>query len=238
MRLNPTNLAEFLSGKNPEEFLNTPLTVEKQKAFPRKLSMDAIAPEVQGTLVANQIPVEQYITMGREDLRDLITQFGLQQDNNSFQGQFRRVNKREDEVLKFTFGTRVGNFLSAIITIRYDSTIPKPGRTIKTKILLKPSYNSEHLYWLGIFIHEAAHVWQFITGHHREGKGGKDYVYGYQHLLALDLKIEEHAKAVQDWFNITYGLEHSLISDEPNQPDKLTSGEIWNPVIKALGFDS
>ena len=43
---------------------------------------------------------------------------------------------------------------------------------------------------------------------------------------------------MQDWFNVTYGLEHSLISDEPNQPDKLTYGEIRKPVIEALGFDS
>ena len=33
-------------------------------------------------------------------------------------------------------------------------------------------------------------IWQCSTGLHRGGKGGEDYVYGYQHLFSLDLQKE------------------------------------------------
>ena len=50
MRLNPTNLAEFLSGKKPEAFLNASLTAEEQEAFRSPLPVN---------FPANQIPVEE-----------------------------------------------------------------------------------------------------------------------------------------------------------------------------------
>ena len=41
---------------------------------------------------------------------------------------FRPVNKREAEVLKYTFGIAVGNFLINIIKIEYDPLLAKTGK--------------------------------------------------------------------------------------------------------------
>ena len=189
------------------------LTAEEREALRDALPPGTLPPMPPITAIQNQIPVEEYLMIDPEDLRDRIVQFGLQRDN-----QFRSVNDREAEVLKFTFGTIVGNFLINIIRIKYDATIPSGARTISnTQILLKPDYNPEHLRWLGNFIHEAAHIWQWNTGRHRDGVPGENYAYDLTQLHSLDLKIEEHAMAVQHWFNVNYGIEHSLIGPFANQ---------------------
>ena len=110
------------------------------------------------------------------------------------------------------------------------------GRTIsKTKLLLQSNYNSVSLFGLGVFIHEAAHIWQRNTGLHQEGVPGKDYNYNFTQLRSLDLKIEEHAEAVQDWFHVTYGLEHGLIGSGAN---RLDFSEIRQRILDVMGIDS
>ena len=128
---------------------------------------------------------------------------------------FRSVNDREAYALRYTFGVMVGSFLINTIKIKYDPPLldeSRDGRVIsKTEILMQSNYNSEGLDWLGGFIHEVTHIWQRNTGLHREGKSGENYEYDYKQLLSLDLEIEEHARAVQDWFYVSYGFEHRLI---------------------------
>ena len=134
---------------------------------------------------------------------------------------FRRVNNREADALRYTFGVSVGSFLVDIINIEYDPTlakISKKGR-VRTdrEIQMRSDYNPENLSWLGVFIHEAVHIWQRETVRHRGGKGGEDYEYGYKQLRPLDLKREEHADAVRDWFYVNYGIKYGLIGPGANQ---------------------
>ena len=49
------------------------------------------------------------------------------------------------------------------------------------------------------------------TGRHRGGRGGEDYNYNPSQLASLNLKKEEHAQAVEDWFAATYGASKGLI---------------------------
>ncbi len=93
------------------------LTAEEREALRDALPPGTLPPIPPITTIQNQIPVEEYLMIDPEDLRDRIIQFGLQRDNSSH-NQFRPVNKREAEALKFTFGTIVGNFLINIIRIR------------------------------------------------------------------------------------------------------------------------
>ncbi|MYE88628.1 hypothetical protein F4X33_06500 [Candidatus Poribacteria bacterium] len=160
----------------------------------------------------------------------------------------RRVNAREKDALMFTFGYEVGNFLASRINIKFVDGLPRGGRvphyTLDGKrntseIWLRLSYDENSLYWLGAFIHEATHIWQRQTNRHRDGVGGRDYDYDANQLASRNLKIEEHAKAVQDWFVAVYGSKNNLISDAPHlQRTHLTPGEVWGDTLGRLGFDS
>ena len=156
----------------------------------------------------------------------------------------RAVNEIERDALTFTFGQEVGEFLASRINIEFVDSLPRSGRvphyTLEGKrntseIWLKPNYNENSLYWLGIFIHEATHIWQRQTNRHRGGTGGEDYDYTASQLASRNLQIEEHAKAVQDWFVASYGSKNNLIGNGPNQ---LTAGEVWGDTLGRLGFDS
>jgi len=108
----------------------------------------------------------------------------------------RAANNREAKALRFAFGEDVGNFLINTIDIRFDPSVRGglvPAGTF-SEIRLNPNYNSESLFWLGVFIHEAAHIWQKNTNRHWDGTGGVDYDYNASQLASLDLEREEHAK--------------------------------------------
>ena len=160
----------------------------------------------------------------------------------------RAVNDRERDVLTFTFGLEVGNFLASRINIEFTDNISRGGRvpnyTLDGKrntneIWLKPNYNENSLYWLGVFIHEATHIWQLQTNRHREGVGGQDYGYDANQLASRNLEIEEHAKAVQDWFVAVYGSKYNLLSDAiPLPRNHLTFDEVWDHTLGRLGFDN
>ena len=142
----------------------------------------------------------------------------------------RGVDAREEAALRRTFGEEVGNFLINTIDIDFDENV-KTGRIPKgsySLILLKIDYNSEKLGDLALFIHEATHIWQKNTGLHRGGADARDYDYSYQQLSSLDLKREEHAETVREWFYVSYGRSEDLISVKAG----------WNYILPRFGFQS
>ena len=101
------------------------------------------------------------------------------------------------------------------------------------------------LYWLGVFIHEATHIWQNNTGRYRGGTGGVDYNYNVSQLASRNLKREEHAQAVQDWFTASYGVSknlvpaHGWISGGTNSDtNKLRSRDVWAKTLGRAGASS
>ena len=133
----------------------------------------------------------------------------------------RAVNNIERGALIFTFGWEVGEYLASRINIEFPDDLTKGGIVLYrvdgkknvNEIHLHKDYDlstKNRLYWLGIFIHEATHIWQRNTGRHQGGTGGVDYNYNPSQLAALNLKVEEHAQAVQDWFTASYGVSKNL----------------------------
>ena len=131
----------------------------------------------------------------------------------------RPVNDLEETALLYTFGDHMGSFLASIIDVHVkDKPFGAAGRVsywTKTDIDLSPDYHlspnkdgskkNTRLFWLSVFIHEATHIWQKQTKRHRGGTGGEDYDYETWQLDSLNLKREEHAQAVQDWFFASWG---------------------------------
>ena len=160
----------------------------------------------------------------------------------------RDVNNIERGALIFTFGYDNGEYLANRINIEFVDGLSRVGKipdyTLDGKrntneIWLKPNYDENSLYWLGLFIHEATHIWQRQTNRHRDGTGGVDYNYTASQLASGNLEIEEHAKAVQDWFVAVYGSKNNLISDAVPLPrNHLTPDEVWDVTLGRLGFDS
>ena len=83
----------------------------------------------------------------------------------------------------------------------------------------------------GLSIHEAAHIWQKNTNRHRGGTGGVDYDYNASQLASLNLKREEHARAVQDWFIATY---YNLRPDLDRSPESILGGILLRGVSALL----
>ncbi len=149
----------------------------------------------------------------------------------------RPVNEIERKALIDTFGSGVGGYLAGRINIEFPDDFTKEGsvptddledKRNVNEIHLHEDYDENDLYWLGVFIHEATHVWQKNTGRHRGGKGGVDYNYNVSQLASRNLKREEHAQAVQDWFTASYGVSKNLI---PVPADGWIKGSI-NPNTK------
>ena len=183
--------------------------------------------------------VEKYYTPVIEEIRapDLLLDIPIG-ENPKFVQSIGGVNELEADALRFTFGSEVGGFLIGKIEIELHPDVrggQVPNKENLTKILLNSDYNRERLKWLSIFIHEATHIWQRNTGRHREGKGGEDYPYDKDDLESVEkLKVEQHAKAVQDWFTAFWGNMHNLIGDGYNQ---LPADFVWYRTLGKLGFD-
>jgi hypothetical protein len=216
MRSNFTNPAGFL-------------TAEQREALRDTLMTGNVRPITPGTLPSNRIPVEKYLMMDPEDLRDLITQSGLQPDDNSFQPDSRSPNDQEATALIFTFGDSMGKILTDIIKIGQGM-----GETDdKTEVLLHENYNPEELAWLGIFIYKATRVWQKHVGLYHQRKGRSNY--NYKQLYRLEtLNGKQHAGAVRDWFYVSYGNVHGLIG---SGAQRLTLDELWKMILPVLGLD-
>lgn len=152
----------------------------------------------------------------------------------------RAVNNREREALHHAFGRRTANWLIRTIDVQFDEDVPGGRASKGKKITLNPSYSSENLYDLSLFIHEAAHIWQWHTGLHRHGDPGDDYKYTVAQLFTMDLKIEEHAQAVADWFFISFGVAAGWILDKPtdqlDREKKEVNYEVaWTRVLGRMG---
>ena len=120
----------------------------------------------------------------------------------------RPPNLEEQAALKSTFGPIVASYLTKNIEIvimegwtKWFGRVPTGSYHL---VELYRNYNSSYLADLAIFIHEATHIWQKHTGRYREDAGGDDYEYTAMQLRTRNLKAEEHARAVKDWFRATY----------------------------------
>ena len=168
----------------------------------------------------------------------------------------RGVNEVERKALTFTFGDVVGGYLADRINIEFPDDLPSnilgrvptddlEGKRNVNEIWLHKDYDENNLYWLGVFIHEATHVWQKNTKRHRGGKGGKDYNYNVSQLASRDLKREEHAQAVQDWFTASYGVSRNLVPAngliyggiDPNT-NKRRKKNVWKDTLGRAGASS
>ena len=62
----------------------------------------------------------------------------------------------------------------------------------------------------------------------------RDYEYTLSQLLCLDLNVEEHGLAVQEWFIANYAYTHGLIGDGPGQ---FSADYVWGGSLQAvLGY--
>ena len=159
-------------------------------------------------------------------------------ENPKFVQSIGRVNELEAEALRFTFGPEVGEFLINTIDIELHPSVRGgrvPNKKNRTKLLMNPNYNPKRLKWLEIFIHEVTHLWQRNTGRHQDGEGGKDYVYDKAQLHSVkDLKIEEHASAVEDWFSAAWGSRYNLLGAGHNQ---LNERYVWGKTLGILNYN-
>ncbi len=158
---------------------------------------------------------------------------------------FRRVNNREAAALIFTFGKAAGTFLIDTIRIEYRPDLAEgsyrgyaPRWPNKHKIQMRSDYDPENLRWLGIFIHEATHIWQANTWHNIgvDLIGEQNYDYDQYQLRAVRLKLEPFASAVRDWFYVKYGAESCLIGEKNQVSLSWVRGRIldvygWDPDI-------
>ena len=148
---------------------------------------------------------------------------------------FRAVDDTEAEALRFTFGEGGGKVLIKRIDIQFNpEVVGRVPRGSSRIIELNPDYDSGNLTWLAIFIHEATHIWQNHTGRYQDGwdEKEKDYLYNYRQLSTLNLKNEEHAQAVADWFFVNYGLENRMIGAEGQQ----SFGTAYGRILPRMGF--
>ena len=148
--------------------------------------------------------------------------------------QNRQVNNLEAKILKFTFGSEVGNFLIEKIRVVSEA---KVGTISDTEIKMW-GYDEKKpvsLFLLGVFIREAAYIWQRHTARHWKGKDEGDSDYHYTQLTSLNLNSDEHSKAVWDWFCVSYGIANNLVGPDTHQ---LKSGALWAGLLHALGCRS
>ena len=132
----------------------------------------------------------------------------------------RGVNAEEQAALDHTYGSIVGGHLGQRINIEFSDNpafdgfvapYTLDGKRNLYEIHLHEDYDETNLFWLTVFIHEATHIWQKNTGRYARDQGGDDYDYHVSQLYTRNLKSEEHAQAVEDWFAATYGASKGLI---------------------------
>lgn len=156
----------------------------------------------------------------------------------------RPVNSIERDALLHTFGEIRGAELASIIDVQYDPEVEGGEVRNDWQVFLSPNYATDgslgqNLSWLSIFVHEAAHIWQRRTGRHRGGRGGEDYLYAPWQLIKNDLKREEHAKAVQTWFFVDFGLKKNLIVANPTpNTQEVSYAWAWRTLLIPLGYSN
>ena len=212
MRFNHTNP----TGRGSEALQDLLLTVEERELFRRPLPGNF--PLNQGPSVENLLKIDPDPKAG----------WGLQWNNFS-QPDSRSPNDQEATALIFTFGDSVGKILTDIIKIGQGT-----GETDdETEVLLDKNYNPEELAELGIFISKATRVWQKHVGLYHQRKGRSNY--NYKQLYRLEtLNGEQHARAVRDWFYVSYGNVHRLIG---SGAQRLGLNKLWEMILPILGLD-
>ena len=153
---------------------------------------------------------------------------------------FRTANDDEAAALIFTFEEQVGKKFIDYIRIGTGE-----GESEKQEeVLLAENYTSAYLYDLGIFIQKATRVWQQLVGRYHQRKGGSDYRYTDLYRLreindrengSIDINGKQHARAVRDWFWVTYGSANHLVGSGAR---RLTVEWLWDQIIPVLGVDS
>ena len=248
MRFNSARPIKALTPKEQEGLRKILFPTEQREVSTRKLPIDPITPVTQGTPPRHPgIPwddpgaVAAYLQPAAAPANGQ-----RQHEANSSENQERSVEGPEIAALILTFGEDVGEFLIGRIKIKIVDDLPVRarvpyrvnGKRNVSEIHLRGDYNDQDLGWLGMFIHEATHIWQKNTGLHQgtswlPDRSRRDYEYTLDQLHSLNLNQEEHALAVQEWFIANYAYTYGLIGDAPGQA---LARFVWGGPYQVLGI--
>ena len=138
----------------------------------------------------------------------------------------------------------MGEFLIGRIRIKFPDGLTRAivpytvnnERNVR-EMHLTGDYDLAKLGKLATFIHEATHIWQRNTLLYQRPAlmpdGTRDYEYTLSQLGSLDLNVEEHGLAVQEWFVANYAYTHGLIGDGPGQS---SASYVWGALQSVLGY--
>ena len=248
MRFNSARPIKALTPKEQEGLRKLLFPTEQPEVSTKKLPVAPVTPVTQGTPPRHPgIPWDDPGAVVTYLQPDAAPANGRSQhEANSSENQGRPVEGQEITALIFTFGQEVGNYLASQINLVFSPEIlDSTGASIRgslfsnTEIELVADFNPYNMADLGMFIHEATHVWQRHTGLHLGAswlpdRSRRDYEYTLDQLHSLNLNQEEHALAVQQWFIANYAYTHGLIGDAPGQvPASFVWGE---PLHQVLGI--
>ena len=243
MRFNSARPIKALTPKEQEGLRKLLFPTEQPEVSTRKLPVAPVTPVTQGTPPRHPgIPWDDPGAVVAYLQPDAAPANGWRQhEANSSENQGRPVEGQEITALILTFGEDVGKFLIGRIKIKIVDDLPVRarvpyrvnGKRNVSEMHLRRDYNDQNLGWLGMFIHEATHIWQKNTLLH-QGRADGDYEYTLDQLHSLNLNQEEHASAVQQWFIANYAYTHGLIGDGPGQ---VPASFVWGDSLhQVLGF--
>ena len=244
MRFNSARPIKQLTRKEQEGLRKLLFPTEQPKAFARKPPVDPFTPVTAGTPPQHPvIPWDDPGTGAAYLQADAAPANGRRQHEAN---QDRPVEGQEITALIFTFGQEVGDYLASQINLVFSPEIlDSKGYAVRGKVLsdteieLVTDFNPYDVADLGIFIHEATHIWQRHTGLHRgtswlPDRSRRDYDYTLDQLHSLNFNQEQHANAVSNWFIANYAYKHGLIGDAPGQ---VPADFVWTePLHQVLGI--
>ena len=243
MRINSARPIKALTRKEQEGLRKLLFPTEQPEVFARKPPIAPFTPVTQDTPPRHPFIPWDDPGAGAAYLQpDAAPANGRRQHEAN---QDRPVEGQEITALIFTFGQEVGDYLASQINLVFSPEIlDSNGDSVRgkalsdTEIELVSDFDPYNVADLGIFIHEATHIWQRHTGLHRGPSvmpdGKRDYQYTLDQLHSLDLNQEEHANAVSNWFVANYAYTHGLIGDAPGQ---VPARFVWTePLHQVLGI--
>ena len=244
MRFNSARPIKALTPKEQEGLRELLFPTEQREVSTRKLPIDPVTPVTQGTPPRHPgIPWDDPGAVAAYLQPAAAPANGRRQHEAN---QDRPVEGQEIAALIFTFGQEVGDYLASQISLVFSPEIlDSTGASIRgsllsdTEIELVSDFNPYNVADLGMFIHEATHVWQRHTGLHLgtswlPDRSRRDYEYTLDQLHSLNLNQEEHALAVQQWFIANYAYTYGLIGDGPGQ---VSADFVWGePLHQVLGI--
>ncbi len=244
MRFNSARPIKALTPKEQEGLRKLLFPTEQPEVSTRKLPIDPVTPVTQGTPPRHPgIPWDDPGAVAAYLQPAAAPANGRRQHEAN---QDRPVEGQEIAALIFTFGQEVGDYLASQINLVFSPEIlDSTGASVRgsllsdTEIELVSDFNPYNVADLGMFIHEATHVWQRHTGLHLgtswlPDRSRRDYEYTLDQLHSLNLNQEEHALAVQQWFIANYAYTYGLIGDAPGQ---VSANFVWGePLHQVLGI--